>query len=175
MNCFAVKPSYPGQPSVYITAHAASFQDFSFSLDGGPAVTFTLDPTAPSIVLFGVGVAYNPVTFSDGTTGNFVEFTEPSVEALESMGPADFGIINAANFEENFVGPQLYTGSESDPIFNPGTYNLIGDDFTKTPATETLTLTIGSPPAVPEPSSMVLFGTGVLGCAGAVRRRFLKA
>ena len=162
--------------AISVTAHAtpSPTQDFSFSLDGGSAVTFTLDPTDFASHISGLAVTYHPVTFSDGTTGNYVEFAEPTAEGLHGVGLADFAIVNFVLSQELFTGPQLYTGSESDPHFTPGTYTLTGDPLGGTADTETLSLTIGPAP-VPEPSSMVLFGTGVLGCAGAVRRRVLRA
>ncbi|HZL27427.1 MAG TPA: PEP-CTERM sorting domain-containing protein [Acidobacteriaceae bacterium] len=65
----------------------------------------------------------------------------------------------------------LVLGTGSDTIrfaaySSPGFFLLDDVSVVEVPAT---------PPAVPEPSSIVLLGTGVLSLAGAARRRFLKA
>jgi PEP-CTERM motif len=166
--------------AISATAYAAPpstpLYDFSFSLDGGPTLSFTLDPLGFAAEQSGEAVLYGPITLSDGTTLDRLEFVEPAHEESVLLGPADLEIEDTTlNTNDVFEGPQLYTGDESDPIFTPGTYSLSGDPDSHTFDTESITLTISAAPAVPEPSSLVLLGTGVLGCAGAVRRRFLKA
>jgi PEP-CTERM motif len=76
-------------------------------------------------------------------------------------------------------GPQLFSGSVSAPSFSPGTVNLDDGSFavfgTSYPTTDnSITINETTSP-VPEPSDVMLFGTGFLGLAGLAYRRFLRA
>jgi hypothetical protein len=66
-------------------------------------------------------------------------------------------------------GPQLYSGSEDAPTFITDSWTRLLTD-NGLPATITIT-DITS--ATPEPSSIALLGTGFLGFAGIVGRRFV--
>jgi hypothetical protein len=79
----------------------------------------------------------------------------------------DRGSLVNDNVSVNGSGTLTITGF--DPT--PGTWNFTGG-FTGAQAN--LSFSSAPVPAVPEPASMMLLGSGLIGLAGAARRRFRK-
>ena len=105
---------------------------------------------------------------------------------------SDFG-FNVCTESSSFAGPTLNAGTfwvnlqnasvpDGDPVYwdeNSGpssaSENTIGsipsESFTVLGTSGTTTTTTSTTTSVPEPSSILLFGSGVLGLAGIIRRR----
>ena len=121
---------------------------FTFSLDSSPVVStsngayFSIHNVAYDFN----GIAQTPETFYFYTAG---------------LG----GGVSSSEF--SFGNPQLFSGSTSAPTFLTGVFASY-DFVVSAPAT--VTITPATSP-VPEPSSMILFGTGILGAAGALKRK----
>jgi len=161
-----------GLALVWATVGGARATEVLFTITGG-------DRTA----MF--ELALNPTPNPGGIPGAFFSIlsvpaviggSSTTLTSLTFWDEALGGGLVAGNLY-NFLGPQLYTGSESSPTFIPGVYKGLLNDFTRKTDTVTVTelLPISDPPplAAPELSTwaMLLLGFVGLGYAGYRKAR----
>jgi len=105
-------------------------------------------------------VCGNPPCDNGGSSG--INASNHSLTfSLTGFNVSDFNFLSTGG------NPNAYFASD---ICTAGTANGCTGGTGNVGAT---TLTVPPPPATPEPSSLVLLGTGVLGAAGMLRRRFV--
>jgi hypothetical protein len=137
--------------------------NISFTLPGSPnvstndTISFTLDT---------ISVDINGANQND----NITFYTSAGLGGLATVRDSNDKLIL------DLEGVQLFTGTTSDPTFiTGGPFALTSTDLAGVPKyDEDFTLNIDGPATsvTPEPSSLVLLGTGLLGVVGVVRRRF---
>ncbi len=170
--------------SVLVTAFAllvplAAHAD-NFTLTGqGQTIAFSL-PDSPQPSEFGDGTGFAidnvDVDFNGTLISESVGFYAARTGIAISIADETFfagGGASASDPELIALGSQLYTGSESSPTFVLGTYTIDNGGHIGLPEGDySLTIT-GDTAVTPEPSSLALLGSGVIGLAGLVRRRFI--
>lgn len=189
-DVFTLQPLGPGSVSLYNPSNPDAGlgvdwapvhnAPFSFDLNPGESKTFGLfyiwtDETAvnknddlnsqPISVFFN----FNPPSSSgtvNGETVGQLNFCVPFLGCAVQYGSVSWNnptVVDLGN------GGQ-YTISLSDETFNKGVLfgTIPGDCFG---AKVEATVTYDSAPAVPEPSSLIMLGSGLLGAAGIVRRK----
>jgi hypothetical protein len=125
-----------------------------------PAVTLVHGvPTGGITLAAGAsGGPYGPYTMSGALASQ--TYTAPAALALFiGSGNLDFVLSTSSGF--NFI--------------SYGSNNLTDTIQTLAGATVDITYDYTNPPTVPEPNSLFLFGTGLLGLAGALRYKFVKS
>lgn len=163
LKCVCASVALCGLGSV--AAHADTLDLFSFTLTGSNAVgtaTISASPVPSSVTATSFTIASVTATY-DGDV-----FSGP-VTFLNAGG------VSADGF--TFTGPLLFSGSDSAPTFDPGTFALAGTiDIGNGPMPISGDVTISqeaSTATTPEPSTLAMVGTAALGMAGALRRRFV--
>lgn len=132
----------------------------------GLIYNFATNNTPYGIITTSLPASPNPLA----STSDSFQIDVPLVVDGDSMTlPVDFFDAASGGGAEGdgmrFGGPALFSGPTTSPTFQTGTFNF--GDFT-------LTISSPLPPAagVPEPATLVLFGTGILACYWFARKRF---
>ncbi|HVF86997.1 MAG TPA: PEP-CTERM sorting domain-containing protein, partial [Pyrinomonadaceae bacterium] len=103
-----------------------------------------------------------------------VSQTAPTVGSGDFFGTLSGTVVTGGQGSDArilFSNTQLMIGSVTYQLANLTGGNTLFLDPNATGGVTRITALISAPAAIPEPATMILFGTGLAGAAGAVRRR----
>ena len=149
-------------------AHADTF---TFTPTGGTAVTITTGASTKGSIDQAPQYDFVGYTAAAGTDYFFADDEAQFYKTSFGYGHVDFAFVDNNGNEDEVDGPTLFTGTVENPTFIAGTYNLTGEAQEGNGVGGQLVIT-NDTAVTPEPSSLALLGTGVLGVVGVARRRF---
>lgn len=131
--------------------------NFSYSETGNNGINFSFDQASNPVPLGEDGGIFTiiPVSNWSGNVGPF--------SSIVWYNATDLGLFDTADHSTAVYGPQVYSGTEANPVFAPGQFTGIDHDNGNT---GTLVVTA----AVPEPSAWAFMVVG-LGMVGLIMRK----
>jgi hypothetical protein len=137
--------------------------------------TMTYTISGPTTASFTISMSSGPGWSDDAAfTMDPIDLTVDGTSMTDTVvffNSSDLGGLNSvSSCLPDLIGPQLYTGSESDPTFLTGVFQLFDME-----TGAAYTLTVCETPAMPEPSTILMLVSGLVFVGLGFKRRSANA